>query len=141
MKFAPVSCAAGLLLLLLSAEAASAAPTLVTANVNMRAGPGTTFEVITLIPGGSTVDVTRCSGGWCSVVWQGRAGYAIATNLGMGGRPAGASGPVEVAGVYGPPAYGPPAYVVTPAPYYYPYYYRPYGWGWGGGWRGGWRRW
>ena len=47
----------------------------------MRAGPGTTFEALTLIPSGTAVDVTRCARGWCSIEWQGRSGYAIAYGL------------------------------------------------------------
>jgi len=134
MKFSPLALAAGVVLLL-SAGAALAVPTVVLTNVNMRAGPGTTFEALTLIPSGTAVDVTRCARGWCSIEWQGRSGYAIATSLGMG-RPAGVAAPGQV--VTGAPIYAPaPAYVV-PAPYYYPYYARPYyygGWGWGGRWR------
>jgi len=125
MKFSPLALVAGVVLLL-SAGAALAVPTVVLTNVNMRAGPGTTFEALTLIPSGTAVDVTRCARGWCSIEWQGRSGYAIATSLGMG-RPAGVAAPGQV--VTGAPIYAPaPAYVV-PAPYYYG------GWGWGGRWR------
>lgn len=118
----------------------------VTANVNLRSGPGTDSEVVTTIPAGSTVRVTNCSGEWCEVTWNGRSGYAIARNLSIGGpRQARAYGPPG----YGPPgyadgygpdvAYGAPGYYAPPAVVYGPAYYGPrvyYGPGWG--WR---RRW
>ncbi|MGA9321016.1 MAG: SH3 domain-containing protein, partial [Xanthobacteraceae bacterium] len=71
-------------LIALSAVAAQAAPALATKNVNMRQGPGTSYPLVTTIPGGSTVDVSGCHGGWCTVVWQGRTGYAIATSFDRG---------------------------------------------------------
>ena len=43
----------------LSAGAVSAEPALVTTNVNLRQGPGTTYQITTTIPGGSTVDVSQ----------------------------------------------------------------------------------
>ena len=52
MKFSPLALVAGVVLLL-SAGAALAVPTVVLTNVNMRAGPGTTFEALTLIPSGT----------------------------------------------------------------------------------------
>src|ERR1700674_119951 len=54
---------------------------LVIANVNLRSGPGTDAPLITTILGGTTVQVTGCSGEWCAVMWNGRSGYAIARNL------------------------------------------------------------
>jgi hypothetical protein len=66
----------------------------VTANVNLRNGPGTDSEIVTTIPAGSTVRVTSCSGEWCEVTWNGRSGYAIARNLSIGApRQAGPYGP------------------------------------------------
>jgi len=133
-------------LIALSAGCASADPALATSNVNVRQGPGTTYQIITTIPGGSNVEVNGCSGQWCQVTWQGRQGYAIATALdtgngspGVAGAPAGQpGGPLPPGAVPGDdvpvPAYGPPppAVVVVPGPYYYggPYY----------GWRGGYYR-
>ena len=114
---------------------------MVTANVNLRNGPGTDAEVITTIPGGSTVRITSCSGEWCAVTWNGRSGYAIARNLDtIGGprqarqyrpQPGYAEGP-EYAGppvVYGAPGYYAPPVVYGPA-YYGPRYYYGPGWGW-----------
>jgi uncharacterized protein YraI len=122
-------------LLLLSAEFASADPALATANVNLRQGPGTSYSVITTIPGGSTVDVINCTGEWCNVEWRGRGGYAVARNLDMGGGPGPGPRPVG-----GPVVAGPPVMAVDPYPYPYPYYYGPRGY-WGPRWGYGWRRW
>ena len=127
--------------ILMSATAASAAPAYVISTVNLRAGPATSNDIVSKIPGGSLVDATDCANGWCSVSWQGKSGFAIQTALDTSGRvprgrPAGvaADGYVPMGGpVY---EYGPPAY-------YYggPYYgYGPY-WGWRGGYyRGGYYR-
>jgi hypothetical protein len=146
---------------ILSVGSAFAKPATVTADVNLRKGPGTDNEVITLIPKGSMVEVGLCTNGWCQVTFEGQDGYSITTNLGLGGaRPAVRRPPPPPPGVaegeeYPPPpgAYAPPpgAYVQPPGVVYAPppayvygpgvYYgygpaYRP--WGWGGGW--GWRR-
>src|ERR1700677_2482653 len=84
MNFAQIAtCTAALMAL--SVPYAQAAPALATNNVNMRQGPGTNYPVITTIPGGSTVEVSGCQGEWCSVVWRGRPGYAIASSFDQGG--------------------------------------------------------
>jgi uncharacterized protein YraI len=109
---------------------------MVTANVNLRSGPGTDSNIIATIPGGSTVHITSCSGEWCAVTWNGQSGYAIARNLGSGRRvaqyrqqPYYEGGPPVV---YGPPVYYPPAVYYGPGFYYGPRYY--YGRGWGRRW-------
>ena len=114
-----------------SASLANAAPATVGTNTNLRQGPGTNFGVIMTVPGGSVVEVIRCGGEWCNVMADGRPGYMIARNLGLGG-PA----PVAVA--------RPPVVVVAPGPYYgYGPYYGPryYGPGFYYGPRRYWRRW
>jgi len=114
-----------------SAGLANAAPATVGTNTNLRQGPGTNFGVIMTVPGGSVVEVIRCGGEWCNVMADGRPGYMIARNLGLGG-PA----PVAVA--------RPPVVVVAPGPYYgYGPYYGPryYGPGFYYGPRRYWRRW
>lgn len=137
----------------LSAGAVSAEPALVTTNVNLRQGPGTTYQITTTIPGGSTVEAASCTSQWCQVTWQGQNGYVISTSLDSGnGAPGGAGGPSAPSGPGGPaaaappggpvggvpgddipvPAYGgppPPAYVGPPAFYGYGPYYGPYGGG------------
>jgi hypothetical protein len=143
--------ASAAMLTLLSVELAAAKPATVAADVNLRKGPGTDNEVITLIPRGTMVEVGACTNGWCMVTWNGQDGYSIATNLGLGGPPPvrRRPGPPDdytdyppPPGTYGPPGYvvGPPVYYEPPV-YYAPYYGRPYyGWGWRGGW-GGRHRW
>jgi uncharacterized protein YraI len=133
-------CAA--ILALLSTAAATAKPAYVTSTVNLRSAAGTNNEIVAKIPGGSLVDASNCTDGWCEVEWQGKKGFAIATALDQSGRvPARRSPPraygdaSEYVPVSPPVYYGPPAY-------YYPYrpYYRPYYWGYGWGYRR-WRRW
>ena len=79
------ACAAALLAL--TADFAAAAPALVTGPTNLRQAPGIDAAIIGRIPGGTTVEVTGCSGEWCTVFWAGRRGYAIARNLDRGARP------------------------------------------------------
>ena len=69
------------LLLGLSAATASALPARVFSNTNLREGPGTNYGVVTLVPGGSIVEVTGCAAEWCTTHWRGRVGYMIATHL------------------------------------------------------------
>jgi len=97
-------------LLLLSAGAASAAPALVTGDLNLRTGPGAHYRVLTVLPGGVTVNVRGCGGGWCRIAWRDGYGYASSRYLDLGG------GPVYAA----PRVYVAPPPVVT------------YGFGWGG---------
>jgi uncharacterized protein YraI len=114
------------ILMLLSADLAAARPVAVISDVNLRAGPGTDNQVITLIPRGSVVEVGACTNGWCQVTFGGNMGFSIANNLGLG--PVRVPPPVVVQD-YPPPVVVYPAPVVV-AP---PVYYGPY-------WRGGWRR-
>ena len=120
--------------LLLSAGLAAASPAATTASLKLRAGPGTSFGVLTTMPAGAGVDVLGCAPqGWCRVTFGGFTGYANATYLNMGRAGPGvvAVAPAAVAVV--------PAPVVVPGPYYYGY--GP-GWGYRRGWAyRGWRRW
>jgi hypothetical protein len=129
-------------------QAGAAPPAVVSTNVNLRQGPGTTYTIVGKIPAGAPVEVDNCDGQWCQVTFQGQHGYVIATSLGQGGAapPPGAGGPPPggpppggpVAGYPGgppppPPGYPPPGYPPPPGyyppPYYgpYPYYYGYYG--------------
>ncbi len=109
--------------------------------VNLRNGPGTSYTVVTLIPAGSSVEVSGCKSGWCQVVFDGNNGYIIESSIAPGS-PGGAAPrrtapPPGYAGPPGPPppGYGvpPPGYYPPPPPAYYygygPYYSGPY-WGW-----------
>jgi uncharacterized protein YraI len=117
----------------LSCGLAAAEPALVTRNINLRAGPGTSFPIVASIPGGSTVDAADCKGEWCSVHWGKHAGHAIRAALDFGdgsepppGAPVGGAPPAVV---YGPPV------VVGPPVVYGPGLY------WGRGWYGRGRWW
>src|SRR5690606_5743129 len=61
--------------------AVDAATAMATSNVNMRAGPGTQYSRITLIPAGAAVEVNGCDGTWCRVVYGGVSGHASARYL------------------------------------------------------------
>jgi uncharacterized protein YraI len=126
-----------------SAVGATAKPVTLAAETNLRKAPGTDSEVLTLMPKGTTVEVGKCTNGWCEATMDDKKGFAIAQNLGMAtARRAPPPGPIEeeIVEDEGPPVYGPRAY--GPPVYYRPYYgygYGPYyGYGWGyRGW--GWR--
>src|ERR1700744_473762 len=117
---------------LLSAVGATAKPVTLAAETNLRKAPGTDSEVLTLIPKGTTVEVGKCTNGWCEATLDDKKGFAIAQNLGMARRlpPRGPAGKKEI-GEGGPPVYG-PRYAGPPV-YYRPYWgYGPYyGYGWG----------
>ena len=78
--------AAGLaaLALLGTSIAASAAPTFVTGNVNVRSGPGTGYYAIDTIRRGERVDVQYCQGSWCFVEKRGPDGWVSASYLDRG---------------------------------------------------------
>ena len=140
MSFVRIAASAAIFTLL-SAGCATAKPIVTTGDTNPRKSPGTDSPFLTLIPKGTTVEVGKCTNGWCAASLNGQDGYVIAQNLGMAGArraprgPMVAEGDVEEVGppVYGPGPYGPPIYYG-----YGPYY--GYGWGYRGGWGWG-RRW
>lgn len=76
---------------LLAAGAAQAANAIVTADLNVRTGPGTKYRVVGAIPNGARVDVNGCTGGygWCQVRYGGLYGWAssryLATRVGSSG--------------------------------------------------------
>src|SRR6185295_17846387 len=98
--------------LVLSAGAAAAMPATAESPVNMRAGPGTQFEVLATIPGGATVDVGGCAANWCQVSYGGESGYANSSYLAMAGEPAPSAGVVVA-----------PGYAYDDAPLYADDYY------------------
>ena len=70
-------------LLAITPAAAIAAEGMATADVNMRAGPGTGFPVVDLVPDGAHVDIHGCLKGdaWCDVSWNGDRGWVSAQYL------------------------------------------------------------
>lgn len=99
-------------LLLISTGIAAAMPAQVARDLNVRAGEGTGYPVIAVMPAGASVDVSGCGDGWCFVHDYG--GYASAAYLDFGG-----------AAYVAPPVYmAPPAAVVVPGPVYRGPHYR-----------------
>ncbi|HVX79485.1 MAG TPA: SH3 domain-containing protein [Bradyrhizobium sp.] len=127
--------ASGAIFTLLSAVCATAKPIATTAATNLRKQPGTKSEVLTLIPKGTTVEIGKCSNGWCRASLDGQDGYVIAQNVGMTPLRRRPRHPPEIVDEeidgYGSP---PPAYYGPPVYYGYdgygPYPYYGYGWGW-----------
>ena len=147
MSFLRIAASAAIFTLL-SAVGATAKPITTTGETNLRKSPGTDSPVLTIIPKGTTVEVGKCSNGWCETSTDGRDGFVIARNLGLASAPR----PRPAAQVYdeeveevGPPVYGPRAYAGPPVYYGYRRYYGygPYGAYYGGwgyrGWEWGWR--
>src|ERR1700679_1410491 len=129
MNFARLAASAAILTSL-SVWLGAAKRVTVVSEVNLRKSPGTDSEVLTLIPKGTTVEVGKCTNGWCEASLDGKDGYVIARNVGMAARrppPRGPGGDEMVENI-GPPEYGPrPGYVAGPPVYYgYGPYYRPY---------------
>jgi uncharacterized protein YraI len=84
MKLLGIAVAAiGFLGVSLAADAASAASGYVTANVNERAGPGTNFPPITVIPAGAPVTIYGClsDDSWCDISWNGYRGWMYSAYL------------------------------------------------------------
>jgi Bacterial SH3 domain len=91
--------------LALSTGFAAAAPAVVQNDLNLRAGPGTDYEVIAAMPAGTTVNVMGCQASWCQVAFGGTTGFASRAYLGLGGATVGAA-PIRGEGyAYG--GYGP----------------------------------
>ncbi len=117
MKSIVKSSIAAAVIVLGAAAAAEARPVLVTADLNVRVGPGTQHPSVGVIPGGSTAEVGRCYTGWCEIAWGNLRGFSSQAYLdGHGPAP-----------VYRPAPPPPPVYY-GPRRYYGPYYnpYRPW---------------
>lgn len=61
-----------------AAAAAQGAMTIGT--LNLRAGPGTQYPVVSVLPGGAPVTLYGCTADtrWCDAAWQGRRGWLAA---------------------------------------------------------------
>jgi hypothetical protein len=93
-----------------------------TGSVNMRYGPGTNYQVITTLPPGAYVAVSRCSGGWCLVNAVGTSGWVSASYV-SGGRAyyAYPPPPPPPRRYYYAPVYPRAVYPAYPYRYAYPY--------------------
>jgi uncharacterized protein YraI len=121
---------AGLVLLAGMLIPAVAEASRATASLNMRAGPGTKYARIAVIPPGGYVHVYSCTrgGGWCRVSHRGAQGWASGRYL-TGVRAAYVPHRVyrtrpRVSIYVGPPAFG--FYYGNYPRYRYPYYRYPY---------------
>lgn len=85
MKSLRIAAAAGFGLLALAATPASAAPVsgFVTANVNERAGPSTSYPAIVVIPAGSPITIYGClpDDSWCDISWGPNRGWMSSAYL------------------------------------------------------------
>lgn len=79
MKSLRIAVAAGLGLLAVAATPAFAAPVsgFVTANVNERSGPSTSYPPIVVIPAGSRITIYGClsDDSWCDISWRNNRGW------------------------------------------------------------------
>lgn len=71
MSFLRIAASAAIFTLL-SAVCATAKPITTTGETNLRKSPGTDSPVLTIIPKGTTVEVGKCSNGWCETSTDGR---------------------------------------------------------------------
>jgi len=139
MSFARIAASAAILICL-GAACASAKPIAALGETNLRRAPGTDSPVLTIIPKGATVEVGKCSKGWCEANFESRDGFVMARNVGLGQpRKARAGGQVydeQVIEGVGPPRFAPPLYYGYHGPYYGlgPFYGYYAGWGYRG-WR------
>jgi hypothetical protein len=115
MKSLVKSSFAAALFVLGAAAAAEARPVLVTADLNVRTGPGTEHPSVGVIRGGSTAEVGRCFQGWCEISWGPLRGFSSQAYLD-------GFGPPPAATYVAPP---PPPVYYGPRRYYDPYD-RPY---------------
>lgn len=78
-----LAAAAALAAIVLAPGLASAATGYVTTDLNVRAGPSTSYPAITVFPGGARVDVIGCTSGpgWCDVRAGGVRGWVSAHYL------------------------------------------------------------
>jgi uncharacterized protein YraI len=110
------SMAAAGAMLALSTLTAGAVTAIAETDLNVRAGPGTDYQIVGLLPQGTPVEVLNCSGSWCRVAGNVQ-GYASRSYLSIGGQGPSAAAPVyapEVYTDYGYYDYG-PAYVYGPS--------------------------
>lgn len=72
--------------------AAQAAPATATQNVNVRSGPGTSYNVVDALRRGEQVDVQQCQGTWCYINQDGPSGWVSSNYLSAGSGGGGSTG-------------------------------------------------
>jgi uncharacterized protein YraI len=99
-------------LLALSTVIAAGSPAITERSVHLRAGPGTSYRVVGMLPRGAAVDVSGCIGGWCEVPWGGARTYVAQSFLVLQ-----SSTSAVVVGPLPPHVIAPdPSYVIAPDP-------------------------
>jgi uncharacterized protein YraI len=127
--------ASAAILTCLGAASTSAKPIAALGETNLRRAPGTDSPVLTIIPKGATVEVGKCSKGWCEANFESRDGFVIARNVGLGqprrSHPGSQVYDEELVDAVGPPRFAPPLYYGYHGPYYGfgPFYGYYAGWG------------
>lgn len=117
----------------LAPAAALAQDAYATADLNLRAGPGTQYAIVGSVPEGAGVDTLTCAGSWCRIRYEGDVGWVAAAYLAAdeaAAPPTYVPPPVYAPSppVYVPPAYGAPVY--RPRPRWERPDWRPPGGGW-----------
>ena len=69
--------------LALGVSAASAREASTTAELALRSGPGTKYELLLTMPAGADVQTSGCSRRWCKVSWNSYSGYASQSGLAL----------------------------------------------------------
>lgn len=115
----------GSALAVLQVSAGAAERATVTAKVNLRAGPGSKYEALGVVPSGGVVTVYSCRSGfdWCNVDYRGKRGYLAGRYLSYAVQGQYYGDPFSSVGIYlgvplfwddypiyGPPGYLPPGY-------------------------------
>lgn len=72
----PMTATVATIVTLVIATAAAAVPVETSADLNLRAGPGTRYPVVATMPRGAIVDLADCDGSWCVVGYRGVRGWA-----------------------------------------------------------------
>lgn len=67
----------------LAGSAVASTPGFTTANVNLRAGPGTGYPVVVTVPNGAPITTYGCLANytWCDVSWRGERGWMSASYI------------------------------------------------------------
>ncbi|MTI43534.1 SH3 domain-containing protein [Roseibium hamelinense] len=112
---------------------AASYPAVSTANVNIRTGPGTSYQVISTIPQGAGLQVYSCTANyaWCDASFSGMRGWVSGNYITYAARGQYYGRPVTAVGIYvgvpriyrnypiyrsGPRVFAPPPRAVAPLP-------------------------
>jgi hypothetical protein len=80
MNFVHIAASAVIIPALMSV-CANAKPIATARDTNLRQEPRMDGQILTLIPGGTKIEVGQCVQGWCKASWNGQDGYVAVQNL------------------------------------------------------------